>query len=457
MAATRSLSQSEPDIPSHYNETAQPYGVEDDDVIGFSERLGDSKDVVDHHKPSPKPLEEKQPKPVEKPKETVPAKLVPQKQQPVVVDDFPSLPGTKTYLPQKNAAKKIEDFPALPMAAATVKTKATRSGWDKQKKEITHVNGVVVKSVKPRKKGKAKQIKQPDAADFPALGQQEDFPKFTPPPSKFNNFIEETSSKKKENKYIKEVKTPAASVDKPINDVVAPVVNKAKKVERTPPGFTPVQEKPQSSGPPGFSGKNVQKNRAPPPGLQTQQISNTTKERNMRLLEMLQRSLDESNLNTFKDLSGKYRRELITGDVYYQGISKLLGDNLKYLFSELVALLPDEEKQAELLGLHNDAKIRSKQLKEDSRTTPKAVADYSKPQKWGNSGREAEPEPVLESRCEKCGITLLIDKIQEHLESHGEAFPALPVTTKKKKNYSFNSSARVSRQQPLSVRSAWGK
>jgi len=46
MAATRSLSQSEPDIPSHYNETAQPYGVEDDDVIGFSERLGDSKDVV---------------------------------------------------------------------------------------------------------------------------------------------------------------------------------------------------------------------------------------------------------------------------------------------------------------------------------------------------------------------------------------------------------------------------
>ena len=314
MAATRSLSQSEPDIPAHYTEEtmAQCYDDDgDDDVIGFTERLGDSsKDMVDHRKPSPKPKEDKQPKQTEKPQETPPPPTpsIP-KQKPVVVEDFPSLPGTKSYLPHKNMPKKTEDFPALPMAAAAVKTKPVGTGWSNQKKEITHINGVIVKSVKSKKKGKAKQIKQPDASDFPALGQQPQTKQETvskpppPPPSKFNNFIQDTSNKNKDNKSNKKVKNPTPVVDTPSS--ATPVVKKTNQAQRAPPGFqsAPTKSTP-SSAPPGFNGNNVQAKRAPPPGLQTQQTSNTnnTKERNIRLVEMLQQFLDAANLSTFQRL-----------------------------------------------------------------------------------------------------------------------------------------------------------
>ena len=180
----------------------------------------------------------------------------------------------------------------------------------------------------------------------------------------------------------------------------------------------------------------------------------------MRLLGMLMKFLDEFNLNLFKDLSGKFRRGLIDGNDYYKGISELLGENLKYIFSELVSLLPDEEKQSELLRIHNDAKIKKKQKAQNgasSKVASAAAADYSKPQVWGAKSNEMRQEEKMESRCEKCGVVMSNDEIQDHLLTHGEAFPALPVTTKKKKNYSFTSSSRnfVKHQSPS--RSAWGK
>jgi len=174
----------------------------------------------------------------------------------------------------------------------------------------------------------------------------------------------------------------------------------------------------------------------------------------MRLLGMLTKFLDDFNMSLFKDLSGKLRRGQITAKAYYDGINELLGGNLKYVFSELVALLPDERKQSELLQVHNDAKIKSKQIVEERREKSLA-ADYTKPQTWGAKTNKTVEEKLPESTCEKCGVTVRNDLIQEHLESHGEAFPALPVTTKKKKNYSFNPTVRHTRQNM--VKSAWSK
>ena len=444
MAATRSLSQSEPDIPTQFQA-----GINDDDnVIGFSERISDDlkpksqKAKVKQEKKSPPSAPSPEaPKPDPTPAPALPA-------PDASVDNFPTLPGAKPFIPVQ-VAKKTEDFPALPAAAPPIKP--AQNNWTNsttKKKEITHMNGIIVKTAKSKKKGKQKQ--PINESDFPALGKKET----KPPPSKFES---------PPPAQVKDKQTVAATNHhngKDLNTKQAPQEPTALK--RPPPGFksSSAKQAPSgSSGPPGLNKQNPQNTRgAPPPGLKSQKTENTIAERNMRLVQMLTNFLDDFNMGIFRDLSGQYRRGSISGEKYYTGISEILADNLKYVFSELVALLPDENKQNELLRLHNDEKVKAKQRKEESkmRATANLAADYSKPAQWGSNGSKKEVvQEVPESRCSKCGVMVRNDEIQEHLENHGEAFPALPITTKKKKNYSFGSSSRVSKQTPL--KSAWGK
>lgn len=456
MAATRSLSQSEPDIPTHVEDRFD----EVDGVIGFSECITD--DMV---KSESKVKEEKK---HSSPPPAAAAAAEPMQlsgfSQPNTSDEnFPTLPGAKLFVPPASVKKRTEDFPALPSAAPVAKPKMNtwnnKSMTNAAKPEVRTMNGIVVKTSKSKKKNKQKQ---PNPSDFPTLGETEvkknETPK--PPPSKFNKF--ESPSNQNGTHSNKKEKS-ETNISNCVNNE-SQKQSKEQETKKPPPGFqsTPIYGSKSFSEvrsiPPGFSKESSQNRPSTgPPGLKPQTAENSSAERNMRLVTMLSKFLDDFNMNIFRDLSGQFRRGLICGQEYYDSISELLDSNLKYVFSELVALLPDEDKQNELLRVHNDAKVRAKQKEEVAKNngTTNLAADYSKPAQWG---AKAKTEPLVEvqgSRCDNCGLMVANCDIQEHLESHGEAFPALPQSTKKKKNYTFISSSRYSKQVP--VKSAWQK
>ena len=435
MAATRSMSQSEPDIPSIYVDVNSL----DDDVIGFTEKLGGDDQLKNkegkNESVKEKSVDFKQKQQQQQQKE-IPIPLQTKSQPKEILDDFPSLPGSKAHMLPTNSKHRTEDFPALPTATSSSKSKTKKPPGFGNKEQTTLSNGIVIKSAKTKKKGKVKTNEKANE-DFPSLSRP--IEKSKPPPSKFNKFAD--------NKHSQQTSSSSSS---PLKQQPSPSLK-----QQTSPPLKQQNQPPKQPAP-------VKENRSrPPPGLMKggepslQQHKQLMSERNMRLLGMLMKFLDEFNLNLFKDLSGKFRRGLIDANHYYKGISELLGENLKYIFSELVSLLPDEDKQSQLLQVHNDAKIEKKQ-KVQNGASLKAAADYSRPPVWGEKGHEMREEEKLESRCEKCGIVMSNDEIQDHLLTHGEAFPALPVTTKKKKNYSFSSSSRnFVKQTP--ARSAWGK
>ena len=450
MAATRSLSQSEPDISSKYVDI---YSL-DDDVIGFSERLGD-----EAPKPS-KPVQSKKEekittKEIDTKKKAEPEIKVVQP-EPVVgekMEDFPSLPGTKSFKLPTGNTKRTEDFPALPNAPAAkprVKPAPGLGGKD----AATVFGGMVIKSAKTKKKGKVKGA-QNRAEDFPTLSSK-------PPPSKFNKFndVQQNPPSHSQQK-VKQPQSPSPPKKVAAQQNPPRPQQKAKQPQSpSPPKKVAAQQNPPTRPP---SRPEVVKENRPPPGFSkgsnssSSQTNASLAERNMSLMAMLMKFLDEQNMNSFKNLSGKFRRGEIDVDSYYIGISGLLRANLKFVFSELVSLLPDEEKQAELLRVHNDAKVKKKQKVENATV---ATADYSKPQVWGAKNGETikrvETAPV-ESLCEKCGVMVANDRIQEHLVTHGELFPALPVSTKKKKNYSFSPAAQRYYSKQTPAKSAWGK
>lgn len=72
--------------------------------------------------------------------------------------------------------------------------------------------------------------------------------------------------------------------------------------------------------------------------------------RNRDLFDLLKDNLTEEYLDEFKRLSSAYRRGELSSDHYYKQIRNLLGAKLfKKSFVELLCLLPDVEKQNDLL------------------------------------------------------------------------------------------------------------
>ena len=77
--------------------------------------------------------------------------------------------------------------------------------------------------------------------------------------------------------------------------------------------------------------------------------------RNKELIAKIQ-VLRPEKFDAFKSFSGKFRKSEINANVYYENCKQLLGDELfAEIFIELLVLLPDIEKQGELLSVHRKA------------------------------------------------------------------------------------------------------
>ncbi|XP_027004257.1 E3 ubiquitin-protein ligase ZNF598 isoform X1 [Tachysurus fulvidraco] len=135
-----------------------------------------------------------------------------------------------------------------------------------------------------------------------------------------------------------------------------------------PPGLGPVISKP----PPGFTGVLLNNNIAersvpvtnrPASSHGTYHMPENFKQRNMELIQSIQNFLqnDESKFTEFKNYSGQFRQGLISAAQYHKSCHELLGENFSRVFNELLVLLPDTQKQQELLTAHTDFKAMEKQ------------------------------------------------------------------------------------------------
>lgn len=166
-----------------------------------------------------------------------------------------------------------------------------------------------------------------------------------------------------------------------------------------PPGFAAAahqspslavsQQTYRTKPPPGFQTKEkVKENVAP---LQEVSVSNTevkinssVQERNQALVEKIRSLLgyDKSKFDEFKALSGMFRQRACSAKEYYAHCHELFGSNFLQVFSELVDLLPDPERQKELLVAHQDAKIFAKQQGDRKNKGGKANKKTPSPGVW---------------------------------------------------------------------------
>ncbi|XP_039290343.1 E3 ubiquitin-protein ligase ZNF598 [Nilaparvata lugens] len=78
--------------------------------------------------------------------------------------------------------------------------------------------------------------------------------------------------------------------------------------------------------------------------------------KNSELLISLMAVLNDDELNGFREMSSKFRQNVISADIFYLHCLEIMGDNLPIIFPGLIAQLPDIQKQQVftiiLLNLH---------------------------------------------------------------------------------------------------------
>ena len=208
---------------------------------------------------------------------------------------------------------------------------------------------------------------------------------------------------------------------------------------KMPPGFASIVTK--SKVPPGLRKDNVvEPNCAIPdklkldaqvrkevkgtPGTIDSKINLSIQERNIRLVKLISSLLDEQEFDKFKDISGKYRRGEMVAASYYDEINSLLGNNFQTVFQELTDLLPDLEKQKDLLRVHQE-KTKTEEIKEDP-----------KPKEFAQSSIKESPKPQKKKKGgmtgSQCGLVIPKKEAIKHLNTHSDTdFPALPVAKQK--------------------------
>ena len=165
---------------------------------------------------------------------------------------------------------------------------------------------------------------------------------------------------------------------------------------RQPPLLSVPQQTSRTKPPPGFQafsqiakGK-VKENIAPvedttisKPEVKT---SNSKQERNQMLIEKIRGLLgyDKTKFDEFKAVSGKFRKGDCSAAEYYAHCCELFATNFSQVFSELVDLLPDEERKNELLSVHQDAKVKAK--RESSSRGKVGKASKKAPGVWHSEG-----------------------------------------------------------------------
>ncbi|PIK55709.1 putative zinc finger protein [Apostichopus japonicus] len=162
------------------------------------------------------------------------------------------------------------------------------------------------------------------------------------------------------------------------------------------------------------------------------------KDRNRALVHRIRKCLKDKDggFDLFRTLSGQFRTNLLTAQDYYDKCLILLGDNFKKIFEELVSLLPDVEKQQELLRVHNERSSCKKSHQPDP-----GVLKISK--NSSNAAWKDTPQNKHKT-CTQCRQMVLLKDFEDHLNTHQD-FPAL------------TSSAPVKAKSGFQSQSAWGR
>ena len=236
-----------------------------------------------------------------------------------------------------------------------------------------------------------------------------------------------------------------------VEDNEFPALGAPAKVRKPPPGF--MSEEPKSTPPPGFSKATSDNKPVPPPGFATTsppKVDNdlakynlTTsmplsahlvdfesfkysqpidfKERNHQLIGDIQAMLIDEQFKfvEFKSLSGEFRKRDIDAEAYFSGCENILGkDNLAVIFPELIALLPDIDKQHELLEIY----MKKEGIKRDSKDN---VINISRKSRNTKGAWTSTQSGFL--TCQTCRQVLLRKDYNSHVSQHNldADFPSL--------------------------------
>ena len=210
-----------------------------------------------------------------------------------------------------------------------------------------------------------------------------------------------------------------------------------------PPGFTKSVAAASNKPPPGFA-------LVAPPGFSSEQKSLNDKstsllpskngvseaqymrppyfqQRNVQLIENIRKLIkdDQEKFGKFRTWSGQFRKGIMKSEDYYNECLQLMGKtSFLSIFPELLVLLPDIEKQQQLLQVYN------KQPKSVEQRTKKKSQVFKVSEggcMWNTSG--AEHFPV----CSVCSQVLTPDDFRPHLVEHNidEEYPSLSSTVVK--------------------------
>ncbi|XP_006818870.1 E3 ubiquitin-protein ligase ZNF598-like [Saccoglossus kowalevskii] len=214
------------------------------------------------------------------------------------------------------------------------------------------------------------------------------------------------------------------------------IMEKSMK-SRAPPGFGSISATPVVSTNPVMRTTNVE-NIAPVMKAQTNSVSYTQpdnfQQRNQKLIMAIKNGLqhDTVKFEEFKTMSGQFRQGLIQATDYYTKCQNLLGlYDFSKVFSELVALLPDNIKQQQLLAAHNDFKVRET-AKSQEQKYPDVLKISNVGKKKKSTPRSAWNTDITQwLTCPACKQVLSTADFNSHVASHDldSDFPALSSTT----------------------------
>ena len=229
-----------------------------------------------------------------------------------------------------------------------------------------------------------------------------------------------------------------------------PALGAPAKVRKPPPGFMKSAE-PKSTPPPGFV--KASSDYKPPPGFAAKsqpKVDNnlveynlTTamplsahlvdfdtfkysqpsdfSERNRQLIGDIHAMLADEQFKfvEFKSLSGEFRKRDIDADAYFHGCEDILGkDHFAVVFPELLALLPDIDKQHELLDVY----MKKEGIKRDSKDN---IINISRKSRNAKGAWTTTQSGFL--TCQTCRQVLLRKDYNSHVSQHNldADFPSL--------------------------------
>jgi hypothetical protein len=272
---------------------------------------------------------------------------------------------------------------------------------------------LVVKAPDPVPVSLEKQALQPKVENFPSLSEL----------SQTGSIIQSLSLNADEFPVLGSMKSPALGSNtksaKPPPGFTCAV---DKTTTKPPPGFVnPVSSASTSKPPPGFSSPRVNNNienvaplingNVPPPSYTYMQATNF-KQRNQQLISDIQGMLSSEQFSRFKSCSGEYRQDVISASEYYNKCSDIMGgDRFAVIFPQLLSLLPDINKQQELLTAHTTLEDRSRDIIAISK-----------------SGKRGWNQNVsLFTTCATCRQVVLHTELSAHMSQHSTDtdFPTL--------------------------------